>query len=155
MAVADILSPADVFCDMKASGKRKLLSDLSVIVASRAGLEAGPVFEALWAREMLASTAVGRGVALPHGRIPGLSRIAALFVKLQHPIAFGAPDDLPVDLVFLLLTPAEAGADHLKALARISRLMRQGGLCEQLRSARSADALYVLLTEPPAGSRAA
>lgn len=155
MTVADILSPADVFCDMKASGKRKLLSDLSVIVASRAGLEAGPVFEALWAREMLASTAVGRGVALPHGRIPGLSRIAGLFAKLQNPIAFGAPDDLPVDLVFLLLTPAEAGADHLKALARISRLMRQGGLCEQLRSARSADALYALLTEPPAGSRAA
>jgi PTS system nitrogen regulatory IIA component len=155
MTVADILSPADVFCDMKASGKRKLLSDLSVIVASRAGLEAGPVFEALWAREMLASTAVGRGVALPHGRLPGLSRIAGLFAKLQNPIAFGAPDDLPVDLVFLLLTPAEAGADHLKALARISRLMRQGGLCEQLRSARSADALYALLTEPPAGSRAA
>jgi len=155
MTVADILSTADVFCDLKASGKRKLLSDLSVIVASRAGLEAGPVFEALWAREMLASTAVGRGVALPHGRMPGLSRIAGLFAKLQNPIAFGAPDDLPVDLVFLLLTPAEAGADHLKALARISRLMRQGGLCEQLRSARSADALYALLTEPPAGSRAA
>ena len=155
MAVADILSPADVFCDMKASGKRKLLSDLSVIVASRAGLEAGPVFEALWAREMLASTAVGRGVALPHGRIPGLSRITGLFAKLQQPIAFGAPDDLPVDLVFLLLTPADAGADHLKALARISRLMRHGGRCEQLRSARTADALYALLTEPPAGSRAA
>ena len=155
MSVADILSPADVFCDLKTSGKRRLLSDLSATMASRAGLEAGPVFEALWAREMLASTAVGRGVALPHGRIPGLPRIAGLFVKLQGAIAFGAPDDLPVDLFFLLLTPAEAGADHLKALARISRLMRQGGLCEQLRSARSSDALYALLTEPPAGSRAA
>jgi PTS system nitrogen regulatory IIA component len=155
MTIADILSPADVFCDLKAPSKRKLLSDLAAIVALRVGLEPGAVFESLWAREMLASTAVGRGVALPHGRIPGLARIAGLFVKLQTPIGFDAPDDVPVDLVFLLLTPAEAGADHLQALARISRLMRQAAMCEQLRAATSADALYALLTEPPAGSRAA
>jgi PTS system nitrogen regulatory IIA component len=84
-----------------------------------------------------------------------LSRIAGLFVKLQTAIDFEAPDDIPVDLVFLLLTPAEAGADHLKALARISRLLRHAGTCERLRAATSADALYALLTEPPAGSRAA
>ena len=155
MSIADILSPTDVFCDLRAANKRKLLSDLATIVASRVGIDAGAVFESLWAREMLASTAVGRGVALPHGRIAGLSRIAGVFVKLQTPISFDAPDDVPVDLVFLLLTPAEAGADHLQALARISRLMRHAGMCEQLRAATSADTLYALLTEPPAGSRAA
>ena len=155
MNVSEILSPADVFCDMKTSGKRRLLVDLSAIAASRADLESGVVFEALWEREKLASTAVGRGVAIPHGRMQRLSRIAGLFVKLQTAIDFEAPDDIPVDLVFLLLTPAEAGADHLKALARISRLLRHAGTCERLRAATSADALYALLTEPPAGSRAA
>jgi PTS system nitrogen regulatory IIA component len=113
------------------------------------------VFEALWEREKLASTGVGRGVAIPHGRMQRLPRIAGLFVKLQTPVDFEAPDDVPVDLVFLLLTPAEAGADHLKALARISRLLRHAVTCERLRAATSADALYSLLTEPPAGTRAA
>lgn len=155
MNVSEILNPSDVFCDMKTSGKRRLLVDLSAIAASRAGLDGGVVFEALWEREKLASTAVGRGVAIPHGRMQRLPRIAGLFVKLQTPIDFEAPDDIPVDLVFMLLTPAEAGADHLKALARISRLLRHAGTCERLRAATSADALYALLTEPPAGSRAA
>lgn len=155
MNIADIITPADVFCDLKAPGKRRLLVDLATIVASRVGLDGGVVFEALWEREKLASTGVGRGVAIPHGRMPRLPRIAGLFVKLQAPIDFEAPDDIPVDLVFLLLTPAEAGADHLKALARISRLLRHAGTCERLRAATSADALYSLLTEPPAGTRAA
>jgi len=155
MNIADIITPADVFCDLKASGKRRLLVDLATIVASRLGLDGGVVFEALWEREKLASTGVGRGVAIPHGRMPRLPRIAGLFVKLQTPVDFEAPDDVPVDLVFLLLTPAEAGADHLKALARISRLLRHAGTCERLRAATSADALYSLLTEPPAGTRAA
>ncbi|MFN9356235.1 MAG: PTS sugar transporter subunit IIA [Alphaproteobacteria bacterium] len=155
MNIADIITPADVFCDLKASGKRRLLVDLATIVASRVGLDGGVVFEALWEREKLASTGVGRGVAIPHGRMQRLPRIAGLFVKLQTPVDFEAPDDVPVDLVFLLLTPAEAGADHLKALARISRLLRHAGTCERLRAATSADALYSLLTEPPAGTRAA
>ncbi|MFN8949291.1 MAG: PTS sugar transporter subunit IIA, partial [Alphaproteobacteria bacterium] len=151
MNIADIITPADVFCDLKASGKRRLLVDLATIVASRVGFDGGVVFEALWEREKLASTGVGRGVAIPHGRMQRLPRIAGLFVKLQTPVDFEAPDDVPVDLVFLLLTPAEAGADHLKALARISRLLRHAGTCERLRAATSADALYSLLTEPPAG----
>lgn len=155
MNIADIITPADVFCDLKASGKRRLLVDLATIVASRVGLDGGVVFEALWEREKLASTGVGRGVAIPHGRMQRLPRIAGLFVKLQTSVDFEAPDDVPVDLVFLLLTPAEAGADHLKALARISRLLRHAGTCERLRAATSADALYSLLTEPPAGTRAA
>lgn len=155
MNVTEIISPADVFCDLKASSKRKLLVELATVVAARVGLEGNVVFEALWAREKLASTAVGRGVAIPHGRLARLPRIAGLFVKLQTPIDFEAPDDIPVDLVFLLLTPVEAGADHLKALARVSRLLRHAGTCERLRAAKSADALYALLTEPPAGSRAA
>jgi PTS system nitrogen regulatory IIA component len=155
MNIADIITPADVFCDLKASGKRRLLVDLATIVASRVGLDGGVVFEALWEREKLASTGVGRGVAIPHGRMPRLPRIAGLFVKLQSAVDFEAPDDVPVDLVFLLLTPTEAGADHLKALARISRLLRHSGTCERLRAATSADALYSLLTEPPAGTRAA
>ena len=155
MNVADILSPSDVFCGLKAGNKRKLLQDLAAIVGSRTGLDSAVIFEALWEREKLASTAVGRGVAIPHGRLPRLERIVGVFARLQTAIDFDAPDDVPVDLVFLLLTPAEAGADHLKALARVSRLLRHAGTCEQLRAATSADALYALLTEPPAGSRAA
>ena len=95
MSIADILSPTDVFCDLRAANKRKLLSDLATIVASRVGIDAGAVFEALWAREMLASTAVGRGVALPHGRIAGLSRIAGVFVKLQTRSASMRPMTCP------------------------------------------------------------
>jgi PTS system nitrogen regulatory IIA component len=155
MNVSDILSPADVICGMKTSGKKKLLTDLAALAASRLGLDAGPVFEALWEREKLGSTGVGRGVAIPHGRMDHLTRISGLFVRLQTPVAYEAIDDTPVDLVFLLLTPADAGADHLKALARISRLLRNAVTCERLRAAPNADALYSVLTEPPAGSQAA
>lgn len=155
MNVSDILSPADVVCGMRTSGKKKLLTDLAALVAPRLGLDAAQVFEALWEREKLSSTGVGRGVAIPHGRIPQLDRITGAFVRLQMPVGYEAIDDTPVDLVFLLLTPADAGADHLKALAKISRLLRNSGTCERLRAAPTADAVYSVLIEPPAGSQAA
>lgn len=155
MNIADLLAPCDVFCGLRTTGRKRLLSDLSAIAAKGFGVEQGPVFEAVWEREMLGSTAVGRGVAIPHGRLPQATRIRGLFATLQTPVDFKAVDDVPVDLVFLLVTPSGAGADHLKALALVSRLLRQAGLCERLRAAENADVIYALLTEPPAGFRAA
>jgi PTS system nitrogen regulatory IIA component len=108
------------------------------------------VFEALWEREKLSSTGVGHGVAIPHARLAKLERIIGLFVRLDDAIDFEAIDDAPVDLVFALLTPADAGADHLKALARVSRLMRSPAVCEKLRAANDRAQLYALLTEPTA-----
>jgi PTS system nitrogen regulatory IIA component len=155
MNIADLLAPADVCCGLKTTGRKRLLSELSAIAARGIDVEQGLVFEAVWEREMLGSTAVGRGVAIPHGRLVQATRIRGVFATLHTPVDFKAVDDVPVDLVFLLVTPSGAGADHLKALALVSRLLRQAGLCERLRAAENADVIYSLLTEPPAGFRAA
>lgn len=155
MNIADLLAPDDVSCGLRTTGRKRLLTELSAIAAARLGIEPNIVFETVWEREMLGSTAVGRGVAIPHGRLPQATRIHGVFATLQTPVDFKAVDDVPVDLVFLLVTPSAAGADHLKALALVSRLLRQAGLCERLRAAENADVVYSLLTEPPAGFRAA
>jgi nitrogen PTS system EIIA component len=112
------------------------------------------VFETLLERERLGSTGIGSGTAVPHGRIADLPRIQGFFARLEKPVDFEAIDDRPVDLVFVLLTPDAAGADHLKALARISRLMRDRGFCEKLRGTDRADALYALLTDRAASHAA-
>ena len=108
------------------------------------GLDARHVAERLADRERLGSTGFGGGVAIPHGKVDGLDRVVGLFAKLAQPIEFAAIDDMPVDLVFLLLSPPEAGADHLKALARVSRRLRDRAFVAKLRGAGSADALYAL-----------
>jgi PTS system nitrogen regulatory IIA component len=113
------------------------------------------IFDVLLQRERLGSTGLGQGVAIPHGKLRGLKRIVGLFARLAEPIDFDAVDGLPVDIVFLLLAPEGAGADHLKALARISRLLRDGTAVEKLRASRDAAALYALLTEGEASSHAA
>jgi nitrogen PTS system EIIA component len=155
MDIAEILSPQAVYHRMKATNKKKLISDLANHAARAAGLDEGKVFEALWEREKLNSTGVGHGVAVPHARMPKLERIVGLFAQLETAIDFEAIDEAPVDLAFVLLTPSDAGADHLKALARISRLMRNATVCEKLRAASSVAQLYALLTEPTAGVQAA
>jgi PTS system nitrogen regulatory IIA component len=110
------------------------------------GISDRRIYEALAERERLGTTGIGGGVAIPHCRLTGLTRLHGAFTRLERPVPFEAIDDQPVDLVFLLLAPAEAGAEHLKALARVSRLLRDRTMCEKLRGANSADALYALLS---------
>ena len=155
MDIADILAPQGVFQRLKAANKKKLLIDLAQRAAPLVGGKDDKIFEALWEREKLSTTGVGHGVAIPHGRLPKLDHITGIFARLEDAIDFDAIDDAPVDLVFLLLTPEDAGADHLKALARVSRLMRNAGMCEKLRAAPDKAALYALLTEPTATFQAA
>jgi len=155
MEISEILMPQAVIQRLKAGNKKKLLNEIAAAAAAVVGLDHGKVFEALWEREKLSSTGVGHGVAIPHARLPKLERIVGTFAHLDQPVDFEAIDDTPVDLVFTLLTPAEAGADHLKALARVSRLMRNAAVCEKLRAAEDRAQLYALLTEPTAGVQAA
>ncbi len=140
---------------LKAKSKKQLLTELSAQAARIAGLEEHDVFDVLWQREQLGSTGLGQGVAIPHGKIAGLKRIVGVFARLAEPVDFDAADGEPVDIVFLLLAPEGAGADHLKALARISRLLRDGPAVEKLRASEDAAALYAVLTEEEASSHAA
>ena len=155
MEIADILAPQAVVQRLKAGNKKKLLAELAANAASVAHADESKVFEMLWEREKLNSTGVGHGVAIPHARLPKLDRIVGLFARLESAVDFESIDEQPVDLVFVLLTPADAGADHLKALARVSRLMRNAAVCEKLRAANDRAQLYALLTEPTAGVQAA
>lgn len=155
MDIAEILAPQSVFERLKAPSKKKLIGDLAAQAAAIAHLDTASVFETLWEREKLSSTGVGHGIAIPHGRMAKLERIVGVFAHLDEAIDFEAIDEAPVDLVFALLTPIDAGADHLKALARVSRLMRNPAFCEKLRAASDRSQLYALLTEPTAGTQAA
>ena len=146
----DFLSPSGLVPNLRAGSKKQALSELSRRAADLTGVSDRTVFEVLLEREKLGSTGVGRGVAIPHGRLPALSRVYGVFARLDRPIDFDAVDDQPVDLIFLLLAPANAGADHLKALAKVSRLMRDEGLCAKLRGCDSAEAIYALLNTNPA-----
>jgi len=152
MEIADLLSPEAVLASVKTSGKKALLQELAERAAKLTGLPERRIFETLIERERLGSTGMGQGIAIPHGRIAGLSKIVGLFARLETPIAYEAVDDQPVDLVFLLLAPEGAGADHLKALARVSRLLRNKQTCEKLRAASKPEVLYALLTEPTNGA---
>ena len=155
MQIADLLSPEGVFAALKVQGKKQLLQELS---ARAAGIVHNPerrIYETLTERERLGTTGVGQGIAIPHGRLANLDKIAGVFVRLDTPIEYDAVDNQPVDLVFMLLAPEGAGADHLKALARVSRLLRNQTTCEKLRAAKSAEALYAILTEPAAGANSA
>ncbi|HXP31754.1 MAG TPA: PTS IIA-like nitrogen regulatory protein PtsN [Stellaceae bacterium] len=147
MEIADLLSPASVVPNLRVAAKKQLLQELAKRAASLVGLHERTIFETLLERERLGSTGIGNGTAVPHGRLPGLPRIFGLFARLEKPIDFEAIDDRPVDLIFLLLTPDDAGADHLKALASISRLLRDRVVCEKLRGTDQAEALYALLTD--------
>jgi PTS system nitrogen regulatory IIA component len=143
---SDLLSPDTVIQGVAAVSKKALLQQLAATLAAAHGLEAKAVCDVLIAREKLGSTGFGGGVAIPHGKIPDLPRVIGLFARLSQPVDFVAIDDLPVDLVFLLLSPTDAGAEHLKALARVSRRLRDRVFVEKLRGAGSPDALYALLT---------
>jgi PTS system nitrogen regulatory IIA component len=151
MEIADLLAPEAVLASVKTSGKKALLQDMAERASKLTGLPERRIFETLIERERLGSTGMGQGIAIPHGRLAGLPRIVGLFARLETPISYDAVDDQPVDLVFLLLAPEGAGADHLKALARVSRLLRNKQTCERLRAASKPEVLYALLTEPTNG----
>lgn len=136
----DAIKPA-----LAAGTKRALLQQLANLAATRLEIAPGAILETLLEREKLGSTGLGQGVAIPHGKVEGLAQIYGLFVRLSEPVRYLALDGAPVDLVFLLLSPPDAGADHLKALAAISRVIRHAPTLEKMRGARSRDALAAVL----------
>lgn len=154
MDISDILPPEGVIANLRASSKRHALEELAKAAGPIVNLHERTIFDTLLERERLGTTGVGHGIAIPHGKIQGLTRLHALFGRLERPIPFDAIDEQPVDLMFLLLAPQDAGADHLKALARASRLLRDTSFCDQLRACKDSKALYDLLRAGPT-SRAA
>jgi PTS system nitrogen regulatory IIA component len=147
MNIGDLLDRSAISVRVSATNKRKVLAVIAEIAARNFGLDAGDVLDALSEREAAGSTGVGHGVAVPHARLEGLERMRGVFVRLEQPVDFEAVDDQPVDLLFALFAPKNAGAEHLRALARVSRLLRQGELREQLRNARAADPVHALLVQ--------
>ncbi len=154
MEIEDLLDRRAITPKVHAPTKRHALSLIAETAARLYGLDAGDVLDAFLAREQLGSTGVGSGVAIPHARLPGLRRIRAVFMRLEAPVEFDAVDGQPVDLLFALLAPENAGADHLLALARVSRLLRQSDLRKQLRQSQSPDAIHALLARPARPSAA-
>ncbi len=143
---SDLLLPQAVLERLVVANKKSLFQQLGMVAGSAYGLVPGAVTECLAEREKLGSTGFGGGVATPHGKLAGLDRVIGIFALLPQPIDFQAVDDVAVDVVFMLLSPPEAGAEHLKALARVSRLLRDRTVVAKLRGAGSQDALYALLT---------
>jgi len=154
MEIYDLLVPAGVIANLRASNKRQVLQELGARAAALTQHDEHKIFETLWEREQLGTTGIGGGTAVPHGRLANLTRPVAIFARLEKPVAFDAIDAQPVDLVFMLLTPPDAGANHLKALARISRLLRDRAMCAKLRGTDDADAIYALLTDRAASHAA-
>lgn len=147
MNIGDLLDRSAISLRVSATDKRKVLAVIAEMAARHFGVEAGRALDALLEREAAGSTGVGYGVAVPHARLDGVSRVRGVFVRLEQPVEFASIDDQPVDLLFALFAPRDAGAEHLRALARVSRLLRQAELREQLRKARTSDAVHALLAQ--------
>jgi PTS system nitrogen regulatory IIA component len=152
MPLNDLVAPDAVLPALKVNSKKQALQELAAKAAELTGQSERGIFEILLQREKLGSTGVGNGIAIPHGKLPKLSKLFGLFARLDRPIDFEALDGQPVDLVFLLLAPEGAGADHLKALARVARLLREPDVVQKLRQSRDADALYAVLALPSASA---
>jgi nitrogen PTS system EIIA component len=151
MPILEFLDPDSVVPSLRARAKKQVLQELSAQAVRRLpGLDEREVFETLLQRERLGSTGIGDGVAIPHGKLPGFDRLFGLVARLEKPVDFEALDGQPVDIAFLLLAPEGAGADHLKALAQVARVLREPGILERIRAARDASALYALLTNTTA-----
>ena len=147
MEIADLIAPRSVIAQLRVTNKKQALQELAKRAAGLTGIQERAIYDVLVERERLGSTGIGMGVGIPHGRLPGLDTLCGVFARLDRPVPFDAIDDQPVDLIFLLLAPEGAGADHLKALARVSRLLRDRTICEKLRGTDNADALYALLID--------
>lgn len=150
----DLITPQAILPNLKAGSKKQALQDMARRAAELTGQHERAIFDVLLERERLGTTGVGHGIAIPHGKLPSLERVWGVFARLERPIDYDAIDEQPVDLIFLLLAPEQAGADHLKALARVSRLLRDQSMCEKLRGSDSADAIYALLTQQEASHAA-
>ena len=146
MLLTDLVAPNAIIPALKVNGKKQAIQELAARAAELTGQNERAVFDILMQREKLGSTGVGNGIAIPHGKLPKFTRLFGLFARLDRAVDFEALDGQPVDLVFLLLAPETAGADHLKALARVARLLRDPQVAHKLRESRDAEALYAVLT---------
>ncbi len=155
MDLADILSEESVLVCSGLKTKSDVLKKLAECAAEATRGDTGQIFEALSDREALGSTGLGNGIAIPHGKLAGLHGVTAVFMRLDSAIEFEAVDDQPVDLMMMLLAPVGAGADHLKALARVARLLRSESTVEALRRADDAGEIYAILTQPVPATKAA
>lgn len=151
MDLSDLIEQDAIFPALRSQTKKQVLQDLSERAAFLAGLSPRDVYDTVTARERLGSTGIGGGIAIPHGKIAGLSRIRGVFGRLAKPVDFDSLDDQPVDLVFLLLAPEDSGAEHLKALSKIARLLRDQSVLGQLRALHDATTIHDLMTRtvPP------
>ncbi len=150
MPLVDLVAPSAIIPALKVNGKKQALQEIAAKAAELTGQGERAILEILLQREKLGSTGVGHGVAIPHGKLPKLGKVFGLFARLDRPVDFDALDGQPVDLVFLLLAPEGAGADHLKALARVARLLRDPDIAGKLRHSRDAEAIYAVLAMPSA-----
>jgi nitrogen PTS system EIIA component len=150
MPLTDLLTPQAVMPALKVNSKKQALQELAARAAALCGRSEREVLDVLAQRERLGSTGIGNGIAIPHGKLPKLERLFGVFARLDRPVDFEALDGQPVDLLFLLLAPEAAGADHLKALARVARLLRDPEVARKLRESRDAEAIYAVLTAGPA-----
>jgi nitrogen PTS system EIIA component len=155
MNLAEIIDARAVIPNLKAQNKKQLLQELSQAMAAIVAVDHRIIFETLLTREKLGSTGLGQGIAIPHGRLSHIKRVYGLFARLAMPIPYDSVDGEPVDLIFVLISPDQAGADHLTALARISRLLREPETMKKLRGTDTAEGLYAILTEPAATATAA
>src|ERR1700674_5129141 len=146
MPLTDLLAPQAVVPALKVNSKKQALQELAARAAAMCGRSEREVLDVLAPRERLGSTGIGSGIAIPHGKLAKLDRLYGVFARLERPVDFESLDGQPVDLMFLLLAPEAAGADHLKALARIARLLRNPEIARKLRESRDAEALYAVLT---------
>jgi PTS system nitrogen regulatory IIA component len=149
MLLTDLVVPQAIIPALRVNTKKQALQELAARAAAMTGRSEREVLEVLTQRERLGSTGIGNGIAIPHGKLATLDRLFGLFARLERPIDFEALDGQPVDLTFLLLAPEAAGADHLKALAQVARLLRDPKIAKKLRESRDAEALYAVLTTPP------
>ena len=146
MALTDLVVPQAVVPALRVNSKKQALQELATRAAAMSGRSEREVFDVLMQRERLGSTGIGSGIAIPHGKLAKLDRLFGVFARLERPVDFEALDGQPVDLLFLLLAPEAAGADHLKALARVARLLRDPEVARKLRESRDAEAIYAVLT---------
>jgi PTS system nitrogen regulatory IIA component len=154
MDLSDLIEVSAIMPALKANSKKQALQLLSEKAARITGLPEREIFDTVLRREKLGSTGVGNGIAIPHGKIPGVRRITGVFARMEQPVDFDSLDDQPVDLVFLLLAPEGAGADHLKALSRIARMLRDADTVAKIRGTSDAAAIHAFLSQTPASHAA-
>ncbi len=154
MVLADLLQQNAIIPAMKANSKKQVLQELAARASKVTGLPERDIFDVILQREKLGSTGVGNGIAIPHGKLHAIPSIVGVFARLDQPVDFEALDDQPVDIIFMLLAPEQAGADHLKALSRIARVLRDQDLVTKLRASNSDTAIYAFLNQEPTSNAA-